>query len=202
MPKAKALFEQLLAQSTGVERPLLLIGGCARSGKSTLAGALQQAAHEHIPSVTVIPLDWWIVPASQRPHDSTVLQRYEIPRLLPDIQSLLAGEPIFPPIYDPISRERLTEQRPDAVYAPPGWVIVEGVLALGLPSLRQQAVAGIYVSVPDSVRQQRLCDFYVQDKGFSEQQARDLIRQREAEEVLWVKATAAYARYQYGPNTK
>lgn len=198
MPTTSELVKKLLAQSPGIERPLLLIGGCARTGKSTLANALQQAAHQHTASATVIPLDWWIIPASQRPRDSTVLQRYEIPRLLPEIQALLAGNPIFPPVYDPISRERLTEQRPKAVYAPPGWVIVEGVIALGLPGLRAQALAGIYVSIPDSIRKQRLYDFYTDSKGFSEQESWDLIQQREAEEVPWVKATAVYARYQTG----
>jgi len=67
------------------------------------------------------------------------------------------------------------------------------VIALALPRLREKAALKIFVSVEDSTRWTWLLSFYYDFKGVDRSEARRILREREVEEVPFVRATQAWA---------
>lgn len=177
------------------ELKLILIGGCSRSGKSTLAQELNKA----LPLAQVLSLDSWILSAHDRPPHSRVMERYDHRTACVAIDRLLSGQPAHAPIYDPVTRQ--SQKDPVQILsAPPDLLIVEGVIALGLENLRKKPHLSIFVEVPDELRLQRLFSFYVNEKKWSFHEAQKLILERENEEVPFVRATAASADFVYLKN--
>jgi uridine kinase len=121
-----------------------------------------------------------------------VLERYECDRISDEVKKILAGKTIYPPVYEPVSRQRLTERSEQGLTLTQGVLLVEGVIALALPVLRQFAQLKIFVAAEDEIRLQRLQSFYRLRKGL-EQEASHIIAEREKEEVPFIKETAVWA---------
>ena len=182
--------------NSGWERPsLMLIGGCSRAGKSTLAHALASRFTAGDIAVCVLGLDHWLIGIDKRAPDSTVLQRYDCEAITTAISSLLRGETVHPPVYDVVTRRRVAERSDANVRVETGVVILEGVIALGIPDLLTLAQARIFTDVADDVRLARLRQFYTGTKGLSDDEAIAVIAEREVEEVPFIKATKANAEF-------
>lgn len=171
---------------------LVLIGGCARSGKSRLAAELSARLDADGVPNRVVSLDSWLVSLERRTPGSKVLERYECRAIASAVGELLAGRPIRPPIYDPATRRRRAEHG-EAVQLEGGVLIVEGVVALAIPQLLEKAAARVFVDVAEELRRERLIDFYSREKGLGNDEARAVIEERELEEVPLIKSTAARA---------
>lgn len=178
---------------------LVVIGGCSRTGKTTLARALASRYGTAGVASLVVGLDHWLIGIDQRQPASTVLERYDRTAIEAAVAALLRGETVHPPVYDPVSRRRVVEAGPDGIGLPSGVLIVEGVVALALPTLREAAAARIHVHVDDRVRVARLQAFYVGTKGLDARAAQAIIDARELEEVPLVKATAFHADMVFSP---
>lgn len=182
------LEEQALENPT-----LILIGGCSRTGKSWLAHAVsERLAAAGVPCL-ILGLDAWLVSLEKRPVGSQVIKRYDCAAIERDATELLRGWPINPPVYDPRTRQRVSEASSEPVRIVRGIVIVEGVIALALPHLREEAALKVYVTVEDSTRWARLLSFYCDVKGVELSEAERILREREVEEVPFVRATRAWA---------
>lgn len=171
---------------------LILLGGCARVGKTTLATDLTAWLNRQAVPALLVSLDSWLLDHRMRRPQSTVLERYECDRIGAEIKKILNGETVYPPVYEPITRQRLTEKSEQGLTLTRGVLLVEGVIALALPILRQHAKLAVFVSAEDEIRLQRLQSFYKVRKGL-EQEAPQIINERENEEVPFVKGTAAWA---------
>lgn len=140
----------------------------------------------------IVNLDNWLISIEKRKKDSTVLERYDCNAITESIIKLLNGEKIFPPIYDPYSRKRLAEQGKEPIGIERGIILIEGVIALALKELLKKAALKIYVKTDDQIRLARLKKFYL-GKGFTNEEARIIISERELEEVPFTKETEIFA---------
>lgn len=169
----------------------VIIGGCSRAGKTTLALNLQKKMSSMGIHALIVQLDAWLVSLEKRNMGSTVLERYETASIVSSIKKLQSGGRIYPPVYDAVSRKRVKESSDKAISLEcnEGMVIVEGVVALAIPELMKIATLKIFVDIPDVVRKQRLEDFYSLTKKIDKHTYEKILSHREKEEVILIKAT-------------
>lgn len=172
---------------------LVLIGGCSRSGKSTLAEELKSVLILRGLDSILVSADCWLLPASKRPPNATVIERYKVDELSNSVMSLLRGESVDMRPYDSktraLSREMLTiKSRPS-----PSIVVVEGVVTLAVETLRKTSAMNLFVESSDLTRLKRLIRFYRDFKILRKSEYRAIIKEREIEEVPLIKATRIFA---------
>jgi len=159
----------------------VLIGGLARSGKSTTAFRLRRALRARGVHALWVSLDDWIVPASERPTNSTLSERYRLTDAGDALRCLLAGRTVQAPGYDTNGRERLGRQ----VSYDPGAatvVILDGVPALLLEA--SENVTRVHVEAPsEKERRRRLMRLY-SHKGLSKEDTELLLEGRKEEHLL------------------
>ena len=139
-----------------------------------------------------LPLDHWLVDVRKRSPESKVLDRFEGSAIVQSVQRILLGETIYPPVYDPISRERVAEAGEKPYGLDRGVILVEGVIGLALEKLREMAQMKIYVEIPDVIRLERLQIFYRSVKGLAEK-GDSIIQLRELEEIPFIRSTRQWA---------
>ena len=169
---------------------LVLVGGCSRAGKTGLVSKLAKKAASGGVKTAAINLDSWLVSLDKRKKDATVLERYEVDRAVSDIEKVRHGNAIYPPVYDIVSRSRITESGSEAIAIDAGVLFIDGVIALAIDKLSEAAALRIFVNIPDDIRGQRLVKFYSDIKGFSRKDCEDIIEAREKEEVPFIKSTS------------
>lgn len=174
-------------------RVLVAIGGCSRSGKSTLASAVRNRLMADGIDAVVLTADHWIVDARERQPGAGVLHRFEMEPFVAAVDALLSGATVHPPIYDSISRRRTAARSPEGLRLGDGVLIAEGVVALLSKSLCDRAAVKVYVTTDEAERRRRLLEFYVGAKGLPLEHAESLVAGREVDEVPLVKASSAAA---------
>ncbi len=172
---------------------LILVGGCSRSGKSTVAEKLAKKIAADKVENRIVKIDSWLVSLEKRGPASRVMDRYECEKITQSVKIILKGGVVSPPVYDVNSRRRIAEHGADKIFIKDGVLIAEGVIALALEKLTKKAILKIFVNIPDSVRLQRLKNFYNKVKLLNMAEAMKVINSREKEEVPFVKKTAKYA---------
>ena len=176
------------------KRALVLIGGCSRSGKTTLSKKIERDLHREGIASAIISLDNWLMGIDERTGKETVRERYRYERITRDLGKLQAGYPIHPPVYDPRTRMIISRSSPEAINLSGGGIgIVDGTIALDIEALRKIALFKIFVEVEDKVRFDRLMRFYVEFKGCNLDETFSIIQNRENEEVRVIKETKQYA---------
>jgi len=182
------LIKNILNKYNSLEsNALLLIGGCSRSGKTTLSKKIAHQLNKNDINSIVVNIDSWIISIEKRKIDSKVMDRFECNEIIKSINLLLNEEKVYPPIYDPITRTRSAEKNADYYYLEKGVLIVEGVIVIALKELLEKSLYSIFVDISDEKRLKRLYDFYRKVKGLSERQTNNIILSREKEEVLFIK---------------
>ncbi len=171
------------------------MGGCSRTGKSTLAQAI--ASHFTTSGITarMLGIDRWLVSIDRRTAASTVLARYDCDAIVESVGRLMRGQTVHPPVYDLVSRRRIADRSAEGMSLDEGLLIVEGVVALAITALVRSATARIYTEIDDPLRLARLRDFYVNTKGLSAAEAESVIQARELEEVPFIKNTIVEADF-------
>jgi histidinol-phosphate phosphatase family protein len=168
----------------------VLIGGAARSGKSSFASALRYALRELGRAAVIVPLDSWLLSEGDR--TPGVLGRYDLAGIAGDIGALIDQRtPISLSRYDPLTRacvatgETLVARRDDVV-------IVEGVPALLSPALRDRAQHRIFVACGDAERRRRFDRDYAW-RGLDHRQTAQLYESRNVDEIPLVRRSADFA---------
>ncbi|MBU4184747.1 MAG: hypothetical protein KKI12_05750 [Proteobacteria bacterium] len=172
---------------------IILVGGCSRTGKTVLVSKLTENIISSGINAAVVKLDSWLISLEKRKENSTVLERYEIPSIISSIKKVRQGEVICPPVYDAVSRRRIAESGVDSISITDGILFIEGVVALAIKELVENAAMRIFVDIPDKLRRQRLVDFYSDVKRLDEKEYENIIEKREKEEVTFIKGTAVNA---------
>lgn len=172
---------------------IVLVGGCSRTGKTVLVSKLTENIISSGINTLSVKLDSWLISVENRREDSSVLERYEIPSIISSIKKVRQGEVIYPPVYDTVSRRRIEESGVDSISITDGILFIEGVVALAIKELVENAAMRIFVDIPDELRRQRLVNFYADIKRLDSKEYEDIIKKREKEEVTFIKETAVNA---------
>jgi uridine kinase len=167
------------------------IGGLSRSGKSTIAKIMFIALKNKGVRARILGLDNWIVDLNNREAWMGVRERYDYNRIQKDVRSFLAGNEILVNKYDARSRlkSELTETIKLDTYEA---VIIDGVIALDIPYLREVSDLKIYIDINEQSQNKRFYEFY-RYKGLSRDEITELYLQRQLDEVPIVVQTRTYA---------
>jgi histidinol-phosphate phosphatase family protein len=171
---------------------LVLVGGLARQGKSTLTGVL---CHELIRAgldARVLPLDGFLRNLEHR--QPGVLGRYDLDLVQATLAPWLRGEgavDIEAPIYDRRTRRRAAE-RTTLHLTPDSVLIVDGVPALLIEAPTPRRIVRVFVDGDGAARERRVLDDLVA-RGMSLEQARSTNAERAEDETPIVAASVARA---------
>jgi uridine kinase len=135
-------------------RPFLIgVAGGTCSGKTTVSERLAELAGEE--HVSLIKLDSYYVSRSDQPIEERARANYDHPdafdwQLLNDhLAALAAGAPVPVPIYDYPNHDRSGEVR---MVRPSRIVVIEGILVLYEPQLRDRFDLKVYIDTDADLR--------------------------------------------------
>ncbi len=148
--------------------PLVIgLAGGTGSGKTTVAEAIVRAAAGR---VAILPQDAYYRAQPDLPFDARALTNYDEPsafdtELLSDhIDALVGGDAVARPVYDFAHHDRSA----DTVRIEPREVlVVEGILVLHEPGLRQRMSLKVFVDAPPDERFIRRLERDVRERGRS-----------------------------------
>lgn len=161
----------------------VVIGGPARSGKSTWASVLRCAIEAQQSRAIVVPVDCWLKSATKRGTDG-VLTRYDmagIQTFLDAIEHMADTADLVLPYYDRMTRttdpngEKITINDSDII-------IFDGVIALMHEALLGHATLKIFVD-SDEIKRKELFWKEYQARGFPKARIDAMYRKRQADEV-------------------
>ena len=161
------------AQLTFPSRQLVIgIAGCSGSGKTTLARELASEVN-----ATLLTLDLYYRDLSHLAPAERAVQNFDHPDsleadlLTEHVRTLAEGIPVNAPEYDFATHTRL----PGAghIVEPSGILIVEGILALHYPELRELFDLSLYVNAPHEVCLRRRIHRDMRERGRTEASVRE-----------------------------
>ncbi|MCK4490980.1 MAG: HAD-IIIA family hydrolase, partial [Candidatus Altiarchaeales archaeon] len=178
---------------------LVSIGGCAQSGKTTLANRIKEDLNKRGINSIIISLDNWLLGVNERKGNETVRERFRYQDIVEAAARIVEGVKVYPSIYDARTRLIIREKSPEPLYIEEGVCIVDGVVALDIEGLRNISDFNIFVDVDDDIRKKRLIEFYTIYKKCSLEDTEKIVEHRELEEVPIIKKTKVYADVIYKP---
>jgi histidinol-phosphate phosphatase family protein len=173
---------------------LVLIGGQARSGKSTFAAVLRDALRSRRIGAWVLSLDRWL--KSETDRGSGVLARYDIGAVA-KIIAAIQDRPARPLSIDLPGYHKLERRRMEAVETirimPSDVVILEGTVALALEPDNSGEIHRFHIDIDESTRRQRILNEY-RLRGLDESAALDVYDRRTKDELPAVERLASASR--------
>ncbi len=152
-----------------VVHPALILGiaGGTGSGKTTIARAIIEALG---PSAVLIDHDAYYIDNSHLPFEERERTNYDHPDsletdlLIQHLKDLRAGRPIHKPIYDYVMHAR---SKDTVRIEPTPVVVVEGILTLAIPSLRDEMDLRVFVDTDADIRLMRRIRRDIEQRGRS-----------------------------------
>jgi uridine kinase len=182
--------------AAALQARLVVIGGLARTGKSSAAQVLREILADFGRTAHVFPLDSWLKPAAERTEGTGVASRYDLDAMLTTVTPLLqlrTRTSVGLPIYDRgrrASYPRLVEMSIE----PDDLIVVEGVPALLVDALTEAAGLRVHLEMPEAERVARLRADY-RWRGESEATVDALIGSRAKDEAAPVQDARARADF-------
>lgn len=186
-------WPQLLEKSSALLAKTLpgqvvLIGGHARSGKSTWASGFKYALRARGINAIIIPLDAFLKAETERPSGGDVRDRYYLTAAEDFIQGLRSeGGSRRLPFYERYTRSN----RPDGaevIFREGDVIIVEGVVALMSHVLLEMASLRAFVSCSGQVLREIFLREYLH-RGYSVEEAEMLFDSRQMDEAPIVESS-------------
>lgn len=174
---------------------VVLIGGLARSGKSSAAQVLKELLIMYGKSAHVLSLDGWLKPVSESEEGIGVLARYDLEtavRQLSELANTTQRMEFNEPVYDRTNR---------CLAGPPEYhsvgaddvLILEGIPALSLPTLTKSSrTLRLYLDISEETRLSRLKDDYAW-RGYSDDKVNQILRSRGQDEIAVIRQWAINA---------
>lgn len=179
-------FERELSDLAATVAPgaFVLVGGLARSGKSTAATALRRLLAVRGVSSRIIHADNWIKSHSGR--TAGLLGRYDMDALETGLADWLNGSAVVleEPVYDRLSRE--SRKGRQVSYGAEEVIILEGVPAFLPAWSTDRAMVRIWVDCDAGARDARVEADLIERGLVAAEQARELRIDREGDEVAIV----------------
>lgn len=178
-------------QSGGQPKPwTLLIGGNARTGKSTLAAYLKREFERTGKKVLQVSLDNWILAEEMRTKTMNVFDRYQLRIIEHDMAKLAEGRRIVVASYanheDRISMP--VEYNPEDADI----IIIEGVVALSSEKVRKLAQMKLFLALDHEKYTRRFFEYYAW-RGKSHEEIERLIKKREQDEYQLIEKESKLA---------
>lgn len=191
----ESLFDSLLKAHFKSNKKIFVvsIGGCAQSGKTTVANRIKDDLNKRGINSIVVSLDNWLLGVNERKGNETVRERFRYQDIVEAAARIVEGEKVYPPIYDARTRLIIREKSLEPLHIDEGVCIVDGVVALDIEGLRDISDFNIFVDVDDDIRKKRLKHFYRDYKKCSLEETERIIEPRESEEVPIIKKTKEFA---------
>jgi D,D-heptose 1,7-bisphosphate phosphatase len=193
-PKLAAFCEPLL--ESFAQSPILFVGGLARSGKSTLSGALVREWRRKGQGAYVIALDRWIKDHDKRGPD--VLGRYDLDAAEALLRQMLAFQAsaedsltLTLPAYDRKTKTR-SDKTLTLTLAKGDRLVIEGVPALEMARRLTLLASSLFVESDEETRRERFAA-YDRLRGLSPEQSEAAYRLRQSDEHPLIRATALQA---------
>ncbi|TXD99722.1 HAD-IIIA family hydrolase [Mitsuaria sp. TWR114] len=178
-----------------LDRRVVLIGGLARSGKSSAAQVLKELLAVLGKEAHVISLDGWLKPGTQRGEGTGVLDRYDLPAAAVELGALARAEQrvdFEEPVYDRFARDQAPRGERHSV-GRDDILIVEGVPALYLPALTSpNHTLKLFLNESEDIRVQRLKDDYTA-RGYPVEKINEILESRSADETATIRKSAESA---------
>ncbi|MNX51262.1 D-glycero-beta-D-manno-heptose-1,7-bisphosphate 7-phosphatase [compost metagenome] len=170
---------------------LVLVGGLARNGKSTLASVLKSELVARKLDAQALSLDRWLRPAAER--GAGVLGRYALEEAQADLKDWLRGGAIDAdlPTYDRMLRERGQPER--TVLAQDTVLILEGVPALLADWRGERRIWRLHIEATEAPRRARVESDLIARGLADAQGAAHAYEQRQQDEMPSVAAARATA---------
>ena len=147
-----------LVADAALEARLVVIGGLARSGKSSAAQVLRELLADSGRTAHIFPLDSWLKPVAERTEGTGVGSRYDLEAMLTTVTPLLrlkSRAAVSLPVYDR-ARRASYDRRVEMLIDPNDVIVVEGVPALLVDELTKGADVRVYLAMPETERLARL----------------------------------------------
>ncbi len=179
------------------DRSTLVIGlaGGTGSGKTTVSEAIRRAAGAA--NLVVLPQDAYYQAQTELPLEIRSKTNYDEPSafdtalLVAQLGALLRGEPIKRPVYDFTNHNRSEET---VGLEPQPVIVVEGILVLHEPSLRERFDLSVFVDAPPDERFIRRLERDVSERGRSAESVIEQYRRSvKPMHDLFVEPTKAHA---------
>ena len=169
---------------------VILIGGNARSGKTSFATYLKKKLNEKNISVQSLSLDNWLVDEDVRKECKDVYQRFDLNKVVKDVQSFFNHEEIKINTYNrhPLQERQMLSHK----FQKEQVIIIEGVIALSNERLRVLADLKIFNTIEDELMKKRIFELY-RWKGYDDETIENLYQQRKADEYDLVKKDIDFA---------
>jgi len=160
--------QELAAETIAAVRPPFIIGvaGGTGSGKTTVTERVIEAVGEG--SVAILAQDSYYRDQHDKPFEERVKVNYDHPDafdwdlLMAQVVSLRDNAPVFSPVYDFTNHVRSSHQ---VAVLPAPIVVVEGILALYEPRLRDLMDLKVFVDADPDVRFIRRLERDVRERG-------------------------------------
>ncbi|PTB30333.1 hypothetical protein C9I56_02935 [Paraburkholderia caribensis] len=169
---------------------VLLLGGAARAGKSSLASAISITLREMGMRAVVVSLDNWL--RSRAVRTEGLLGRYDMDTAQRVLRTLVVDRrPVSTPRYDEMTRTSLI----DALHFnadPRDVIIIEGCPALISPTLVDMANHRIFVECDESDRHARFVAEY-ERRGTASSEIEAMYASRNEDEVPLIRESASVA---------
>lgn len=178
-------------QCADAQKPfVILIGGQARSGKSTLASFLRIRFRQRAQTVLSVKADDWIMPAGDRSGRETIAERFRLKTFEKDMHDLFNHEPVTVRKYD--SKSRGLREEVIYRYAGQDVVILEGAPLLHSQTLLNLADVSVFVEQHEAERKKRFARFY-RWKGLTPEAIAALYSERISDEFEFIAQTMTHA---------
>ena len=148
-------------------KPLVIgLAGGTGSGKTTVAEAIVEAAGAG--NVTIVPQDAYYLAQADIPPAARAMINYDEPTafdndlLVEQVDALVQGRPVERPVYD---FERDDRSSATVTLAPAPVLVVEGILVLHEPTLRERFTLKVFVDAPPDERFIRRLERDVRERG-------------------------------------
>ena len=138
----------------------------------------------------LISLDDWILPKKQRQHVVDVFYNFQLSRLESDLKSIFGGEEVRAHGY--ARHPHRTEQPTDYKLTDHDVVILEGIVALSTPTLRDLAHLKIFKTIEEGLLKSRFATFY-DWKGYSLEEIEKLYAERKPTEYDIIAKDVTFA---------
>lgn len=172
----------------------ILVGGQARSGKSTYAQVLRQALEMQARAAVVVALDGWIRGLTERVAEQGFWGRHDRGGMARALAAIRHSAGIhYLPVYDRQRRGPGLDRMRIEVGAA-SVIIAEGVSALADPAIAAGADLRIFVRCAEAIRRRRLVDDYLA-RGFSATAVAALLESRMRDEFALVERGLAIAHH-------